>query len=119
MLLHRDEGAVSWAVPFGTVAGIVKLPPPVAFRLAGSRVILHPARLLPWKGVHTTVEAFASLAERFPDVALVITTAAGEGIGTMLFDFLFHEKKALPENERARKITGHAQKDIGPFLFVE
>ncbi len=40
-------------------------------------------------------------------------------IGTMLFDFLFHEKETLPENERARKITGHAQKDIGPFLLVE
>lgn len=44
-----------------------------ALGLDGRRVILHPARLLPWKGVHTTVEAFAMLADRFPDVALVIT----------------------------------------------
>ena len=41
--------------------------------LDGKRVILHPARLLPWKGVHTTVEAFRMLADRFPDVSLIIT----------------------------------------------
>ena len=41
--------------------------------LMGRRVILHPARLLPWKGVHTSVEAFASLGQRFRDVSLVIT----------------------------------------------
>jgi len=41
--------------------------------LSGKRVILHPARLLPWKGVHTTVEAFRMIAGRFPDVSLVIT----------------------------------------------
>lgn len=41
--------------------------------LEGRRVLLHPARLLPWKGVHTTVEAFDRLARRFPDVSLVIT----------------------------------------------
>lgn len=44
-----------------------------ALGLEGRRVILHPARLLPWKGVHTTVEAFAAIADRFPDVSLVIT----------------------------------------------
>jgi glycosyltransferase involved in cell wall biosynthesis len=41
--------------------------------LEGRRVILHPARLLPWKGVHTTVEAFRMIVDRFPDVSLVIT----------------------------------------------
>lgn len=41
--------------------------------LEGQRVILHPARLLPWKGVHTTVEAFRMLADRYPDVSLIIT----------------------------------------------
>ena len=41
--------------------------------LAGKRVILHPARLLPWKGVHTTLEAFRMVADRFSDVALVVT----------------------------------------------
>jgi len=39
----------------------------------GRLVILHPARLLPWKGVHTTVDAFSRLADRFPDISLVIT----------------------------------------------
>jgi glycosyltransferase involved in cell wall biosynthesis len=41
--------------------------------LGGKRIILHPARLLPWKGVHTTVEAFGMIAAKFPDVQLVIT----------------------------------------------
>jgi hypothetical protein len=41
--------------------------------LEGKLVILHPARLLPWKGVHTTVDAFARFADRFLDVAVVIT----------------------------------------------
>ncbi len=41
--------------------------------LEGKFVILHPARLLPWKGVHTTVDAFARIMDRFPDVAVVIT----------------------------------------------
>lgn len=41
--------------------------------LDSQRVILHPARLLPWKGVHTTVEAFAELVNSFPDAVLVIT----------------------------------------------
>jgi glycosyltransferase involved in cell wall biosynthesis len=41
--------------------------------LEGKLVILHPARLLPWKGVHTAVDAFSRLAHRFPDIALVIT----------------------------------------------
>lgn len=44
-----------------------------ALGLDDRRIILHPARLLPWKGVHTTVDAFASLADQFPDVSLVIT----------------------------------------------
>jgi glycosyltransferase involved in cell wall biosynthesis len=44
-----------------------------ALGLEERRVILHPARLLPWKGVHTTVEAFRMLADQFPDVALIIT----------------------------------------------
>jgi glycosyltransferase involved in cell wall biosynthesis len=41
--------------------------------LEGKLAILHPARLLPWKGVHTTVDAFSRLAHRFPDIALVVT----------------------------------------------
>ena len=41
--------------------------------LEGKRVLLQPARLLPWKGVHTTVEAFSMLADKFPDVVTVIT----------------------------------------------
>ena len=41
--------------------------------LNGHRVLLHPARLLPRKGVHTTVEAFRRIADRCPEAVLVIT----------------------------------------------
>ncbi len=36
-------------------------------------VILHPARLLPWKGVHISVAMVAELRERGHDVTLVVT----------------------------------------------
>lgn len=35
--------------------------------------ILHPARLLPWKGVHTTVDALAWLTARGHDLRLLLT----------------------------------------------
>ena len=41
--------------------------------MEGKQIILHPARLLPWKGVHTTVEAFHQIADRFPNASLIIT----------------------------------------------
>ena len=39
-------------------------------------VILHPARLLPWKGVHTSVEAIARLRRQGQEAELVITDTA-------------------------------------------
>jgi glycosyltransferase involved in cell wall biosynthesis len=42
-------------------------------RLEGRPVILHPARMLPWKGVHVSVAALRQVRERFPNVALIIT----------------------------------------------
>lgn len=41
--------------------------------LQGRRVILHPARMLPWKGVHYSVEAMRQVVERFPDAVLIVT----------------------------------------------
>jgi|SRR5579864_1351812 len=38
--------------------------------------ILHPARLLPWKGVHTSVAMLAELRRRGIDVRLVVTDTA-------------------------------------------
>jgi glycosyltransferase involved in cell wall biosynthesis len=40
---------------------------------AGPPVLLHPGRLLPWKGVHVSVAALADLRDRDHDVTLVIT----------------------------------------------
>ncbi len=41
--------------------------------LSDRPVILHPARMLPWKGVHVSVAAMPAIVEKFPDAALVIT----------------------------------------------
>jgi len=37
------------------------------------RAIIHPARMLPWKGVIYSVEAMAAIRERFPDALLIVT----------------------------------------------
>ena len=39
----------------------------------GEPVIFHPARLLPWKGVHVTIDAFRALLDRGYDARLVLT----------------------------------------------
>ncbi|HVC34077.1 MAG TPA: glycosyltransferase family 4 protein [Chloroflexota bacterium] len=36
-------------------------------------VILHPARMLPWKGVHVSVAAMRRVAKAFPNAALIVT----------------------------------------------
>jgi len=36
-------------------------------------VILHPARMLPWKGVHVSVAAMRKVVDSFPDAALIVT----------------------------------------------
>lgn len=41
--------------------------------LNGRPVILHPARMLPWKGVHVSVAAMREVVEKFPTAALIIT----------------------------------------------
>ncbi len=35
--------------------------------------IIHPARMLPWKGVIYSVEAMATIRERYPDAVLIVT----------------------------------------------
>ena len=42
----------------------------------GRPTILHPARLLPWKGVHVTVQALRLLADRGIEARLVVTDTA-------------------------------------------
>jgi glycosyltransferase involved in cell wall biosynthesis len=41
--------------------------------LTGKTVILHPARMLPWKGVHLSVEAMRRVSEEFPNAVLIVT----------------------------------------------
>jgi glycosyltransferase involved in cell wall biosynthesis len=36
-------------------------------------VIIHPARMLPWKGVVYSVEAMVKVRERFPDAVMIVT----------------------------------------------
>ncbi len=47
-----------------------------AFAHGGTPRLLHPARLLPWKGVHVSVEAVALLRDRGVPVHLTITDTA-------------------------------------------
>ncbi|MGC9317921.1 MAG: glycosyltransferase family 4 protein [Armatimonadota bacterium] len=37
------------------------------------RAIIHPARMLPWKGVIYSVEAMDAIRDRFPDAVLIVT----------------------------------------------
>jgi glycosyltransferase involved in cell wall biosynthesis len=46
-----------------------------AFTSFGTPVILHPARLLPWKGVHISIEIIANLRKRGHNAKLVLTDA--------------------------------------------
>jgi glycosyltransferase involved in cell wall biosynthesis len=41
--------------------------------LTDRTVILHPARMLPWKGVHLSVEAMRTVVEEFPNAVLIVT----------------------------------------------
>src|SRR5262249_40025899 len=41
--------------------------------LADRPILLHPARMLPWKSVHVSVAAMPAIVEKFPTVALLIT----------------------------------------------
>jgi glycosyltransferase involved in cell wall biosynthesis len=43
------------------------------YGLKGSRVILHPARMLRWKGIVPAIKAMPSVIKKFPDVKLVLT----------------------------------------------
>lgn len=42
-------------------------------QLKGHRVIIHPARMLPWKGVIYSVRAMQYIRKRFPEAILVVT----------------------------------------------
>ncbi len=41
--------------------------------LRGHRVIIHPARMLPWKGVIYSVRAMQYIRKRFPEALLIVT----------------------------------------------
>ena len=43
------------------------------YGLKGHRVILHPARMLRWKGIVPAIKAMPAVIKRFPDVKLVLT----------------------------------------------
>jgi len=44
-----------------------------ALHLKGHRVIMHPARMLPWKGVIYSVKAMQYIRKRFPEALLIVT----------------------------------------------
>ncbi len=46
------------------------------YGLESKRVILHPARFLPWKGIVPALEAMPRVIQRFPDAMMVMTGRA-------------------------------------------
>ncbi len=50
----------------------------------GGRYLLHVGRIMPRKNVETLIQAFDLLAERFPDLHLVLTGGAGHGSAGVL-----------------------------------
>lgn len=97
-VLHKDQVYLRWARNYATSAhvqaecaarlGFTPVLRPLGIRTSEFRalrppcsgtltpVIVHPARLLPWKGVHVSVQMLALLAERGLPARLIITDTA-------------------------------------------
>ncbi len=43
------------------------------YRFLGRKIILHPARILPWKGIVPAIKAMPAIVKRFPESLMVLT----------------------------------------------
>jgi glycosyltransferase involved in cell wall biosynthesis len=77
-------------------------------------VILHPARMLPWKGVIYSVRAMEILRREFPDAALVITDT--EDIVDWIRELKGYKEEVLAEIER---LSLQENVVTQPFPYVE
>jgi glycosyltransferase involved in cell wall biosynthesis len=74
----------------------------------GGRYLLHVGRIMPRKNVETLVQAFDLLAERFPDLHLVLTGGTGHGSAVVL-----QQIEASPYRERIHQAGWVSEQDMG------
>lgn len=79
----------------------------------GKRYLLHVGRIMPRKNVETLIRAFDLLAERFPDLHLVLTGGAGHGSAGVLqqiehspYGERIHQAGWVPDQEMAALYAG-------------
>jgi glycosyltransferase involved in cell wall biosynthesis len=96
--------------PLDEIAGMK-----AAYGFTGRRVILHPARLLPWKGVLPAVKSMPAVCRAEPDAVLVLTGRAGR---------IYKEPGELERYERAietfiteNDLAGHVH--IGEYGYED
>lgn len=82
--------------------------------LHGRRVILHPARMLPWKGVLYSVRAMEILRRSFPDALLIITDT--EDIVDWIRELKGYKEQVL---EEIRRLGLQEHVITQPFPYVE
>jgi glycosyltransferase involved in cell wall biosynthesis len=85
-----------------------------ALGLDGRRAIIHPARMLPWKGVLYSVEAMATVRERFPDAVLIVTDT--EDIVDWVDELKGYKEEVLAKIE-ALGLQDHVI--VQPFPYTE
>ncbi|MBV9711484.1 MAG: glycosyltransferase family 4 protein [Ktedonobacteraceae bacterium] len=74
----------------------------------GSRYLLHVGRIMPRKNVETLIQTFDLLAERFPDLHLVLTGGAGHGSADVL-----QQIEVSPYRERIHQAGWVPEQDMG------
>lgn len=82
-------------------------------RLDGRPVIIHPARMLPWKGVIYSIEAIEILREEFPDIVLIITDT--DDIVDWIDELRGYKKEVL-KAIRKKKLTDHIITQSFPYM---
>jgi len=82
--------------------------------LADRPVIIHPARMLPWKGVIYSVRAMEIIRERFPDALLIVTDTED------IVDWIRELKGYKEEVHRAIRDLGLQDNVVTqPFPYME
>jgi glycosyltransferase involved in cell wall biosynthesis len=76
----------------------------------GKRYLLHVGRIMPRKNVETLIQAFDLLAERFPDLHLVLTGGAGHASEGVL-----QQIETSPYRERIHQAGWVSEEDMGPL----
>ncbi len=78
--------------------------------LYGQRYLLHVGRIMPRKNVEMLIEAFCMLAERFPDLHLVLTGGLGYASNKVV-----RLIETSPHQERIHLAGWVSEEDLGPL----